>query len=573
MSGVAAAGGCEFQMKSLFKLIRESGVSIRTFVFIAFLACVSSLLAVLPPHFLGASINAIAGSEFGDHTISFSPITILNQWLGWAVEAFALNPVVLFLALFFIFNLLYLAVRNLFAVYVSLFADRFILFIRQRCLSKIVRSQKRELVKFESGDLVHRTMNDTQQLDFLIGNPLYTLCSDILDLIWISAIILMIDWKIPPILISVVPLLYLISRKTGHLQKKYAGEVQKNEAACTGFIQRAVMGLDNVKACQGEQREIEHFEKLNKENYVTRKKSSVNLGFFFPQEGALRAIGTIAVISYAAFLATKNAAFIGTIPVLLIYATKFYAPLGNWARYYQTIQRGIVSYHRLLQILSLKEEPHVSAPPADLESLLPVRINGSIALESGKNVRFDLEATRSGLILIKGKSGVGKTRLLKSLIGLGCEFEGTLKLAGKNYEGQELRPHTALATQDGHFIPGTLAENLSYPSKKTDKAKCEQILQYLCLDYDLDHQVGEYGRNLSAGEQRRVIFGRALYSEKPVMILDEIDANVDEETRKQLYQIIQKEKSERIIIMVSHVHKSELNDHATRLITISQTGV
>ena len=297
-------------MISLYRLIRESGVSLGVLAFIFVLACVSSLLAVLPPHFLGASVNAIVGAESGVSAPVFSPIQIFNSGLSWMVAACGLPPLVLFLALFFIINVLFLVIRNFFAVYISLFSNNFVLFVRKKCFAKIIRGEKKDLERFNSGDFVHRVMNDTLQLDYLIGNPLYTLCSDILNLLWISIIILLIDWKILLILLSIIPLLYYLCHRTGKRQRD-AEAIQRNETACTGFIQRSVMGLDTIKAYQAEEREAEMFLRLNAENNALRRKSSICLGFFFPQEGALRAVGTIAVISYASFLATKDTAYIG----------------------------------------------------------------------------------------------------------------------------------------------------------------------------------------------------------------------------------------------------------------------
>lgn len=558
-------------MLSLYKLIRESGTSLSTLVSILTLACTSSLLAVLPPHFLGATINTLIGVDVNNHEAMFSPIQLMNNFLTWTVASFSANPAFLFLIIFFIFNLTYQVVRNIFAVYVSLFADNFIIFIRKKCFSKILKSKKNALSQFDSGDLVHRTINDTQQLDYLIGTPLYTICSDIIDLLWISIILVMIDWKILLILTSVIPVLYIISRKTGQLQRAYATIIQQNEATCTGSIQRTILGIDTVKSYQGERREIAAFSRLCDENFSARKRSSINLGFFFPQEGLLRDLGTISVIAYAVFLTTKDATYIGTIPILLAYTTKFYAPIGNWARHYQTIQRGIVSYRRLREILDIQEERTTHHQPAFLEQTLPFKINGSIRLESGNTITLAIEATSPSLIMLKGKSGVGKTRFIKSILGLGCEFNGELKLGVIPLPlHQDIRNHIALATQDGHFIPGTLAENISYPATEVDKDKCQRILDALQFNYDLDHRVTEYGRNLSVGEQRRVIFGRALYSDKPVLILDEIDANVDADARSHIYQTIRNEMTKRIIIMVSHVHTTELNKYVSTSITITQ---
>lgn len=125
-------------MPSLFRIIHKSGVSPGTFAAIIFLACTSSLLAVLPPHFLGASVNAIVGHEVGSSVIAFSPIALLNRWLTWMVQTVSLDPLVLFLVLFFLFTLVYQVVRNFFAVFVSLFAAHFILYIRQQCFARIM---------------------------------------------------------------------------------------------------------------------------------------------------------------------------------------------------------------------------------------------------------------------------------------------------------------------------------------------------------------------------------------------------------------------------------------------------
>ena len=161
---------------------------------------------------------------------------------------------------------------------------------------------------------------------------------------------MVIDWEILAILFLIIPLLFAVSRKTGLLQRRYAQARQSIESASTGFIQRAALGLDSIKACQAEERENDSLLEMNQENYKIRKKSNVNLGFFFFQESTLRSLGTVTVLAYVAYLATQDPTFIGIIPIILLYITKFYAPLANWARYYQTIQRGLISYKRLLRM-------------------------------------------------------------------------------------------------------------------------------------------------------------------------------------------------------------------------------
>lgn len=256
----------------------------------------------------------------------------------------------------------------------------------------------------------------------------------------------------------------------------------------------------------------------------------------------------------------------------MLYITKFYAPLANWARYYQTIQRGLISYKRLLRIIELPEEPTSMISPATIDEVLPFEVHGKIEIETGDCVPISLVLPKAGLVVIQGKSGVGKTRLAQSLLGLGVPFQGVLKAGNivRIDEFQHYRNHIAFASQDSHFVPGTLADNICYPFKSQNIVKCNDILSALRLNFSLDHTVAEYGNNLSKGEQRRIILGRALYSDKPILILDEIDANVDAETRQAIYKILEQEKERRIILMITHVGGADLADIACQTIQIRQ---
>lgn len=568
-------------VSKLIYLLQASGITKATFLLISLLACVSSLFAVLPAHFLGATVNAIIGRDIKISAPAYSPIGLLNDFLNWATTISDLPNVIIFLFLFLVSSLLFQVMRNAFAIYVSVCSDKFILYIRQLCFSKMLKSNRNALEnpghgsdneKLNSGEIVHRLMNDTQQLDYLIGNPLYTLCSDILDLIWISVIILVIDWKILVILFLIIPLLFIVSKKTGILQRRYAQSRQSIESESTGFIQQTALGLDSIKFCQAEEREIDSLLDLNKENYKIRKKSNMNLGFFFFQESAIRSLGTVTVLAYVAYLATQDPTFIGIIPIILLYITKFYAPLANWARYYQTIQRGLISYKRLLRIIELPEEPTSIVSPAAIDEVLPFEVHGKIKIETGDCVPISLVLPEPGLVVIQGKSGAGKTRLAQSLLGLGVPFQGVLKTGNviRIDEFQHYRNHIAFASQDSHFVPGTLADNICYPFKSQNIVKCNDILSALRLNFSLDHTVAEYGNNLSKGEQRRIILGRALYSDKPILILDEIDANVDAETRQAIYKILEQEKKRRIILMITHIGGADLADIACQTIQIRQ---
>ncbi len=551
-------------INALYRLVLASGVNRAALGRMAVLAIISSLLAALPPHFLGAVVNVAAGGGKEGGAPTYSPIGLLEPALEAATRLVPSSPILVFCLLFFVFSCLAVVARNLFVVYVSVCADKFIAHARAKALETVVRAKDIKSGKWESGDIVHRVMNDTKQLEYLVGPPLYVLCSDVFDLLCVSLFILLLDWKMLCILLSTLPILYVLGKKTGRRQRALARTAQETEARCTGFVQRVFSGLDTVKVFAAEQKECRDFSRLIGSIYSLNVKSSLNLGTFFCLEGALRAAGTIGVIAYAAILAGSDAAYAGAIPVLIIYTQRFYAPLTNWTRFYQVIQKSIVSFRRVHDVFSLAGETEPCRQPAEpAQGAFPLEIDGGIELEPGRRVSLRIRLERPGLVVLRGRSGVGKTRFVKALLSLGDTFDGELRLGAQRFSGADLpaaRGFFAHASQEAHFLPGTVAENLAYPTEGAaiDHERCRELLAALDLRLGPDDDVREYGGNLSLGEGRRLILGRALYTRRPILVLDEIDANVDIRTREKIYALVAREKELRPVLMITHANEIEL---------------
>ncbi len=559
-------------LRALYALALESGTSRSVLLRLASLAIVSSLLAALPPHFLGAIVNVAAGGA-RDGT-AYSPIALFEPLFGAAAALLPGSPILLFGLLFFLCSCLAVVTRNIFVVYVEYHAKRFIAHVRKKSLSAVLRAEKKALEGWASGDVVHRIMNDTSQMEYLVGPPLYVLCSDVFDLLCVSFFILLLNWKILCILLAIFPVLYVLGRNTGRKHRGLSKTAQETEAGCTGFVQRVFAGLDAVKIFGAEDREYRDFARRIDSVAGLGVRSSVNLGAFFCLEGALRAAGTITVIVYAAVLATGDIAYAGTIPVLIVYTQRFYSPLTNWTRFYQVIQKSIVSFQRVAALTALPEEQRGPSQAAVTDGVFPLVIDGAVKLERERAVSLRTRLEKPGLVVLRGKSGVGKTRFAKSLLSLGDNFAGEFQAGAKRFSGTEVlaaRGLFAHASQDGYFVPGTIAENLAYPAKgdAIDRERCRKLLDDLDLPrFSLDDEIREYGGNLSLGEGRRIILGRALYTRRPILLLDEIDANVDMGTRKKIYSLIDREKEQRPVFMITHANALELASIEHTVITM-----
>ena len=172
------------------------------------------------------------------------------------------------------------------------------------------------------------------------------------------------------------------------------------------------------------------------------------------------------------------------------------------------------------------------------------------------------------LYFIKGENGVGKTTLLSLLSGQIYDSKVTLSLNGKKIRRTQrdtyFKNNISYMTQDSLvFDDKTALENLLFPYPDKDKEKAVSILRKLGLTDVMDSM----GADLSSGEKQRLCFGRVLYEEKPILLLDECFSNLDEENAKLISGCIQELSKDRIVIVVSHSHEDFLSDAIPCLIS------
>lgn len=176
--------------------------------------------------------------------------------------------------------------------------------------------------------------------------------------------------------------------------------------------------------------------------------------------------------------------------------------------------------------------------------------NLSVNLPNGNNLLSNINITlNSGdRLLIRGKSGIGKTTLLRTLAGLWSFASGEI------LQSSSL---TSLFIGQKPYLPiASLAEAITYPteSKKVDHALLIQTLKYCGLGHlegELD-VVENWGTKLSLGEQQRVGFCRVLLNSPDIVYLDEATSALDEESEELMYQLLIIRLPNSLIISIGH---------------------
>ena len=178
-----------------------------------------------------------------------------------------------------------------------------------------------------------------------------------------------------------------------------------------------------------------------------------------------------------------------------------------------------------------------------------------------KNLTLDLEQGQR--IAILGKTGSGKSSLLQLLVRNYDVNQGELLLAEKPisaYSENTLRNQICFLTQRVHVFSDTLRQNLQFASvDEISDEKMIEVLHQVGLSKLLEQEekglnlwLGDGGRPLSGGEQRRLGLARILLNNAPILLLDEPTEGLDRETERQILRLILQHAENKTLIMVTH---------------------
>ena len=177
-------------------------------------------------------------------------------------------------------------------------------------------------------------------------------------------------------------------------------------------------------------------------------------------------------------------------------------------------------------------------------------------------VDLNLSIQAGEKLAILGKTGSGKSTLLQLLVRNYDANQGEILFAGNRiqaYSESSLRQQFCFLTQRVHVFSDTLRNNLQLATHAPlSDEKMVAVLQQVGLEklvnqeQGLDLWLGDGGRPLSGGEQRRLGLARVLLNDAPILLLDEPTEGLDRETERNILQAILAHSVDKTLIMVTH---------------------
>ncbi|MCT8655244.1 ATP-binding cassette domain-containing protein [Glaesserella parasuis] len=218
----------------------------------------------------------------------------------------------------------------------------------------------------------------------------------------------------------------------------------------------------------------------------------------------------------------------------------YYKRLIEWS----AVIKRLADFQERLTKLELQSTSHIiSSSDCSLEV-----DNLTVQTPQGKPLfaNFSLKLTACDWVLLEGKSGIGKSTLLRTLAGLWQHYQGDIRLQARSFLFLPQKPYLA---------EDSLRAVLSYPDEPlNDDVRLQCLLKQVSLSHLADslNEVQEWQKRLSGGEQQRISIARALLHRPDILFLDEATNQLDDESACYLMKQLQKELNNSICIAISH---------------------
>jgi ATP-binding cassette subfamily B multidrug efflux pump len=416
------------------------------------------------------------------------------------------------------------------------------------------------------GRIMSRSQSDVLQLQETFELVVVAL-ADILSLAGIIIAMLVIDWQLALVTLSIVPVLFFVLAYWQKFARRSFMRIRRAIAMVNGEYNQNITGVRVVQSLNRQQENLRHFDELNREHLNANMEASRFSGTLQPVVELLIGVGMgFGIILVGGLLLQRGAVEWGVLVAFALWIQRFFEPIRQLTMQYSQLQRAMAAGVRIFELLDL--EPEVKDAP-DAIDMPPVQ--GEIKFEGvyfhyvpGTDVLKDinLQIRPGENVALVGSTGAGKSTLVTLIHRFADVTQGRITVDGydiRDVKRQSLVNQMSMVLQEPYLFSGTIKENIRY---SYEEATDEEVIAaaravgahdfIMSLEQGYDTTLAERGVNLSVGQRQLISFARAIVGNPHILILDEATANIDTHTEVLIQNALKRVLHGRTSIVIAH---------------------
>ncbi len=437
--------------------------------------------------------------------------------------------------------------------------------------------------KYRTGDLMAHATNDLNAIQNVAGAGILTFADSVITGgTTIIAMVLFVDWRLTLIALLPLPLLAVTSRVLGSKLHDAFRDSQAAFSAINDKTQESITGIKVIKTFGQEKEDLADFTEKIDDAIVKNKRTNFLDALFDPFITLIIGVSYVLTIIIGGRFIMKGTISLGQLVSFIAYIGMLVWPMFAIGRLFNVLERGNASYDRVNELLH--EKTHIierkDAIKTMAQGTISMKIDSfsypkeeTVALE---NIQFSLQEGET--LGIVGKTGAGKTTILKLLMREYDQYQGTISFGKhniKNYTLDALMGAMGYVPQDHFLFSMTVRDNIRFAKPDLEQAAVEQAAALAFINQEIkafpegyDTMVGERGVSLSGGQKQRISIARALIVEPELLILDDALSEVDAKTEEAILSNLKETRQEKTTIITAHRLSSVM--HAKEILVLDE---
>lgn len=468
--------------------------------------------------------------------------------------------------------------------------------LRSRLMEKFVHLTADNINKQEPGTLVSRFVGDVDTVENLFTSGIISMFADACKIISILVVIWFKNPGLTVVLIVMLPFLFVFTR---HVQKNMlTAQIENRKAVgrASGHVPETVHNIRTIHCLAKEKYMEKRYDTYISESYQAMERTNFYDAIYSPVILILNAVVVAAVMLLSAsgnpHILTFFGMSAGTAVAVINYISQIFTPVESLGMEIQTIQSAVACIHRINEFLALEEQPdkykytekaEKKGSARKEETAESQRQHGKIKEKEMvpfvefRDVTFGYDShvvldhvsfkvMDGDQVTLSGRTGAGKSTILKLLLGLYEPQQGEVLIRGQSaseIKAASRRRLFGYVEQSFHMVPGTIRDQITLFDDEISDAQVHAVAELTGLKTAIESLENGYDTYctpdlFSQGQWQLLSIARAAAAQPKLLLLDEITANLDAETEKAVLCALKKVAENRTVISISHRTSAEM---------------